>query len=549
MKILPVHQHTPAWYAARAKYYRTASRAPIIMGTSLYGVTRNDLMAEIKTGISREVDTQTQALFDAGHAAEESARKIVEHYLKAPLLPLTCLTDDEYLLASFDGICEDLRVWWEHKIWNEKLAAQVRAKQLDPYHYWQLEHQAIVCNLDYVIFMCSDGTKERAAYFKYIPVPGRREQLLAGWQQFDIDLAAYRHVEVIPATVAAPVMALPTLFVQARGEVTNTNMPDFKAQITKFIGALNMTPVTDQEFADSKEIAKKLRELAVKIKERKTDMLAQTATIGEIATEIDHLAEVVNTSALQLEKAVEREENSRKLRVVTEGQTKLAEHITKLNIRLGAPYMPIITADFGGAIKGKRLITAMEDAIATLLANQKIEANAVADRIEINLNCLRETAKDHAFLFADTAQIVLKANDDFAALVKLRISEHQAGEEKRLEAEREKIRREEQERAEQRVKDAAAAQANTTAKQDYRPIEDIPGSKDESVCPIEPVSGKSGHMPVPVAAPVDPVIAHQEIIRAFLDTLKAGEKKKNEIRGYLVEFIKFMAKSGGGRHG
>ena len=106
--------------------------------------------------------------------------------------------------------------------------------------------------------------------------------------------------------------------------------------------------------------------------------------------------------------------------------------------------MPVIQADFAGVIRGKKTIASLHDAVDTELARAKIEANAIADRIEINLNSLRDMAKDHAFLFADIAQIVQKENDDLVALIKVRIADHAAAEQKRLDGERERIRAEEQ---------------------------------------------------------------------------------------------------------
>ena len=121
--------------------------------------------------------------------------------------------------------------------------------------------------------------------------------------------------------------------------------------------------------------------------------------------------------------------------------------------------MPTIAADFGAAIKGKRTVESLRDAINTTLANAKIESNATADKIQINMGTLRDLAGAHTFLFPDTAQIVLKAGDDFTALVKLRIAEHDAKEAARLEAERTRIRAEEQTKAEAAARDKLAAEA------------------------------------------------------------------------------------------
>ena len=87
-------------------------------------------------------------------------------------------------------------------------------------------------------------------------------------------------------------------------------------------------------------------------------------------------------------------------------------------------------------------------AATTVFANAKISANEIADKVQINLATL-DAHKEHAFLFNDIASLAMKAPDDLQNVIKLRIAEHQAEQGRKLEAEREKIRKEEQAKAEQ----------------------------------------------------------------------------------------------------
>jgi hypothetical protein len=104
--------------------------------------------------------------------------------------------------------------------------------------------------------------------------------------------------------------------------------------------------------------------------------------------------------------------------------------------------MPALPVDFAGAIKGKRSIDSIRDAVDTELARAKIAANEVADRIDLNLRHLSDVNAP-MFLFADLQTVCLKARDDFTALVSMRVADHAAKEAARLDAERERIRREE----------------------------------------------------------------------------------------------------------
>ena len=213
-----------------------------------------------------------------------------------------------------------------------------------------------------------------------------------------------------------------------------------------------------QGFANAESACKTLQAAQDALEAAESSALAQTASIDELCRTMAHYRDMAKSTRLTLEKIVKAQKEKVREDIRRGGVEALAAHIAGLNERLGKPYMPAIPADFAGAMKGKKTIASLRDAVNTTLAHAKIEANQVADRIQLNLNTLRELAKDHGFLFADTAQIVQKQPDDLTALVKARIAEHREAEQKRLDAERERIRQEEEAKAR-----AAAAQPATQA--------------------------------------------------------------------------------------
>ena len=91
--------------------------------------------------------------------------------------------------------------------------------------------------------------------------------------------------------------------------------------------------------------------------------------------------------------------------------------------------------------------------LADELARCKIAANEAADRIQANLET--KGLHGYSFLFADIATLCLKPAEDFQNTVTARITTHEAQEAARLESEREKIRAEEQAKAQRE----AAAEA------------------------------------------------------------------------------------------
>ena len=153
MKIENVVQGSPEWHDLRAKHF-TASEAPAMMGVSPY-MTRDELLRQKATGVIPEVSDHQQALFDRGHQAEADTREIIEAERDEEFYPVTGTLTVEglKLLASMDGINIEDTLIFEHKLWNGKLIAEIKANGIPESHYWQLEHQMLVSGVAPVLFV------------------------------------------------------------------------------------------------------------------------------------------------------------------------------------------------------------------------------------------------------------------------------------------------------------------------------------------------------------------------------------------------------------
>lgn len=477
MIIHEVAQGTPEWHALRSSHF-TASEAPAMMGASKYQ-TRTQLLQIKKTGLSPEVDAATQRLFDQGHATEALARPIAERIIGEDLYPVVGTRGN--LLASLDGIDMLETVVFEHKMLNQSLVEQVKAGELDPHYYWQLEQQLHVSGAERAIFVCSDGTEENLHWMEYRPVPGRIEQLIAGWKQFEEDLAAFEAFAEVPKVTANAVSDLPAVTVTVSGSIALVdNFATFESALTDFLAnKLIREPRTDQDFADLDLQIKALKKAEAALDAAEQQMLAQVETVDTAKRKKDALAKLTRDNRLLAEKLLSAKKDAIRLEIKQGAVRALVAHIETINKRLGKVRLPTIAADFAGAIKGKRTISSLQDACDTELARAKIEANAVAESIETNLASLRELAGNHTFLFSDAQQLVLKENGDLVAIIKTRIAEHEAAEETRREAERERIR--EQER--QRLEAEQAAKERTEAMPIEQPAPDAQ-PKESTVTPI-----------------------------------------------------------------
>lgn len=529
MNIVNVIQGSAEWLALRAKGFG-ASDAPAMLGISPYK-TRAELLREKATGITPEVDPATQARFDSGHSIEALARPIVESRLATELFPATATIDVDGMIlgASFDGVSMDEEVVWENKRANAENVAGIAAA-IETHHWPQLEQQALVAGVSRIYFTVSDGTEEGTKGHWYASRAERRAQLIAGWRQFREDLAKYEHVEDAPKLVGRAPETLPTLHIEVAGNVLASNLVAFRETALTVIGAINTNLQTDEDFATAEKTVKWCGDVEDRLDAAKRHALAQTQSIESLFRAIDDIKEEARTKRLNLEKLVKARKEQIRREIVDGAVEALRAHVASLNAILGKPYMPEQDVTrFGLAIKGLKTLASLRDAVATELANAKIAASAIADRIQTNLNTLRELALDHAFLFHDTATIVLKQPDDLTALVKTRIADHKAAEERRISEERERIRAEEQAKLAPTVIDAPAAPAPLALNAGAPP----------SIAAAPP---QAFNMPQPGFETA--ITNGDKLVAQYLKTLSEPPKKKAEIKKHLTAFMEFVNQHG-----
>jgi putative phage-type endonuclease len=432
MKIHNVAQGSAEWLALRAQY-RTASEAPAMMGASKYQ-TRTDLLAAKKTGITQDVTPSQQFVFDKGHATEALARPLTEALIGEELYPIVGTKGN--LLASMDGATMLGETLFEHKLWNESVVAQVKAGDLAPHYYWQLEQQLLVSGAERVIFVCSDGTAENFVHMEYRPVAGRAAQLIEGWKQFEADLANFEMADAPSIVVGKAPDELPALRIELTGMVTASNLKVFEDSALAVIDSVKTTLSTDQDFADAKKAVKWCGDVEEAVAGAKKQALSQTQSIDELFSSLDRISAHARETRLKVDKLVKAQELLVKTTIKQKAEIALASHIAAINKTLGKVTLPQVVSDFAGAMKNKRTIASLQDAVDTELARAKIDASQAADSIRLNLTSLAELAVDHAFLFSDVQQLVTKANDDLVTLIKFRISEHQKAEQEKADAKR-----------------------------------------------------------------------------------------------------------------
>lgn len=483
-RIHNVAQGSPEWEALREQYY-TASEAPMAAGAHK-NVKRNEAIRLRATGDKKEYGRWiTEVLFARGHEYEAAARPMADDIIEDELFPVTMTAEVNglRLLASLDGRTMDGRIVFEHKSWNEELVAQVRAGELTPHYTIQMDQQLIVSGAEKVLFMVSDGTPERCEWMWYMP-PVNVIGLVRMWNQYENDVDAYQHTEEPVPIVGELVTDLPAVSVQVSGEIAiRSNFDAFRVVLTDFLdNQLIREPQTDQDFANLDLQVEALKNAEAALNAAEASIIAQVSSIDEQKRMKDALYKLTRDNRLMAERLVESKKQEVRGKILQRGKDALAQHIDGLIEAIGKPYMPQINADFSGAMRSKKTISSLNDAVDTELARAKIEADAVFLRIQVNLATLRATDKEYHGLFADVQQLVLKAPDDLAAIIKSRISEHKEAEERKIAAakeqaaadERRKMEAEQAEkaRAEERERIRAQAEADAKARADEQRTRD-----------------------------------------------------------------------------
>lgn len=427
MITLDLIQGSQEWRAKRQECY-TASEASAMMGASKYQ-TRDQLLAAKSTGIVEEIDGAKQRLFQRGHDAEAINRPAVEALIGQELYPVTGFSEIEGLplLASFDGITMDETIIFEHKLSSQNLIASIKNGELEPHYYWQLEQQLLVSGAEKAIFVCGDETGI-AATIEYVPVPGRKEQLIAGWKLFDKDLESYAHQEVAQKVEGKTIKELPALVVEISGEVKSSNLAIYQDYALSFIASVNKNLQTDQDFADADNVVKFCERVEKELVVAKKQVLAQAISVNEVLNTIDYISEEHRKTRLLLSKLIESEKESRKREIIqfatTEFKAFMVERENKLPLEPHKILMPKITPDFAGAGKGKRTLDTYRSAVNDALAKAKIDATIVLQKILLNIAQLNKLAVNHQFLFNDAQSLIDKDADAFAAIVKMRIADY-----------------------------------------------------------------------------------------------------------------------------
>lgn len=543
MQIHDLEQGSPEWAAFRLEH-RGASEAAAMLGLSSK-VSRTELLHMKATGTAQEFSEWVQThILDHGHHVEALARPLVEQLIGTELYPVTC--SDGLLSASCDGLTMAEDVAFEHKQWNQVLAEAIAAGELPEEYMPQCQQILMVTGASKVVFVCSDGTLDNFVHLDVLPDPAWFDRIRAGWAQFEADLAAYEPRQYAPKPEAEPIMSLPALVIQIRGEVATSNLPAFQARAERFIESIKTDLVTDQDFADAEATVKFCEQAEGDLYQAKRTALEQTADIAELMRTIDHIAEQLRAKRLTLSRTVKDKKELIKAGILAQAKQAFADHVAGLEREIAPLRLVFQTRDFAGAMKNKRTLATLQDAVDTELANGKIAVDALAAAVRGRLAWYRQHADGYEFLFADLQTVIQKNDDDFQMVVRTRIENH-----KRIVADQAERARQQQEEARQRAEAEARAQEEAAARAREQAAARAAHQASAAPAPQQvaatPENDPDFQEVQPAPAPVTPIAAARPAAAGTPPTLRLGQIAERLGFSLTADFLASLGFGAAGR--
>lgn len=478
-------QGSDAWKAFREKHFG-ASEASAMLGMSPYK-TRDQLLHEKATGLTKEVDPGTQKVFDRGHEVEKLARPIVEKMIGVELSPVVMSLGK--LSASTDGLDFEGVIAWENKQFNQAHYEQVKNGELPEIHWPQCQQVLHVTGAEKLFFTISDGTEENTAGVWVYVDESKVALLHAGWNQFSDDLESYSPPVKIEKVEASQVKVLPTPSVVVKGEVHVSNLNEITPKFDEYLSSINTNLVSDSDFADAEANAKNCREMGKRIEALQDNIIAQMVSVNEVNGILENYKKAFNQVGLRLEKAVKEQKESLKTQAIMQAKQAYNDHLNELQKNCVVMLNLVVPQpDFAGAIKGVKTIVSMHSRINDALAAGKSALSVEYQNIALKSEYIKSNIEGYAHLI-NIADLATKDMD----YIKLHIQSVKDAEDKRKAEHEAAIKAKAEAEARAKVEAEQRAKAESELKVAYQ-------RAGQPINEVKPVEAKAETLPAQAEA-------------------------------------------------
>jgi hypothetical protein len=493
-------------------------------------IKRTQLLRVRATGKELEYsDFVRNIIFPNGHRVEAIIREMIERDTGEDFIP-KCFEYGEYA-CSLDGqnILGDTNL--EIKQFNKDIYESVRNGIMPAHHAPQVQQGLWITGAEKCIFAVAnpDATDYVMVYVE--PDNDFFDDIPRLWNQFELDannFTEFDSVEFISGS--EPDSLLPVVTFTGGSIGVNSNIKQWFGEKQNEFNSL--PSVIDNETAGSyKAIGDNMDSARVLVDELLKRIEGNAKPVTDMITELKAISKYLSKGANYCKNTLADYRKQIRQEACDKAIEEFNDYLNEANAALGLVNIKMDVPDFMGACSRTKNHESLSNAVGAELAKAKISVDKIFDDFNIKLGWWQDQSAGLIDLFNDLSLIITKPIEDFQLVVKTRIDEYKTKQEA-LRAEMNKA-----EEAEATIKAAKEAEAQ-------RPDQIAQESEAERLAhndDIEQQLIESIGKPVIVEAKKSAVIAHQDEIRAFFDHYDTPEDKRQMIRPYLVEFIKFKA--------
>ena len=205
---------------------------------------------------------------------------------------------------------------------------------------------------------------------------------------------------------------LPEIIVKVSGELRSSNIDDIRPIFDDFLGNALTELETDDDFYAAELQSKIGRDAARQCTLAIKAIIEQTSAINDVVKELESYSDKFNAMALKQEKLIKLQKDILRINEMKKREHDYIIHCEALEVDI-APVKLIITnwqrPNFIGAMKNKKTLPSICEALDSELVRAKIDAVVLAKSIRKNLNIIYEH-KEYSFLFTDIQQLAYRDN-------------------------------------------------------------------------------------------------------------------------------------------
>lgn len=216
--------------------------------------------------------------------------------------------------------------------------------------------------------------------------------------------------------------------VTVKGEVIASNVADIKSMAAQWLGTINTSLQTDEDFAVATSDIKLCKEAETRLEQAKSDIVGQMAQVNELLSTIDDIKGDLAKTRLMLTKLVKDRESEIKNEAQRAISAKWALRLEEINTDLGFIKVTNIAPDFAGAVKNTKTLKSYQDRLEAEFVRCAGIAEEQARSYRLKRNWVNANQGEFGFLFADMSNLVKMDQESLESAVTGRIEAYQASE-------------------------------------------------------------------------------------------------------------------------